>query len=114
MSFVVDITLGTLLCWYLLQLLDKFLTYKKAKVGSPHQKLKSGNYFRRVEVEGGKPDVQIDYLIWFEQTALWCIIVIIVNSGNPDEGFGVDPATHLQASDRMARQFLYVPVDLPH
>lgn len=31
MSFVVDITLGTALCYYLLKVLDRFLEYRKAK-----------------------------------------------------------------------------------
>ena len=82
MSFVVDISLGTLICWYLLKTLDSFLDYKKAKVAPNDQKLKSGNYFRRIELEDGKTEVQIDYLIWFEQSALWCLIVIIVTNSH--------------------------------
>lgn len=35
MSFVVDISLGILICYYMLKLLDKFLTYRRSKVGVP-------------------------------------------------------------------------------
>lgn len=32
MTFVVDISLGILMCWYMMKLLDKFLTYNNSKV----------------------------------------------------------------------------------
>jgi flagellar biosynthesis protein FliR len=37
MSFVFDISVGILICWYMMKLLDKFLTYKNSKVGLPTQ-----------------------------------------------------------------------------
>lgn len=33
-TFVVDISLGIVICYYLLKVLDKFLTYRRSKVGS--------------------------------------------------------------------------------
>jgi hypothetical protein len=72
MAFVVDVSLGIVICYYFLKTLDTFLTYKNSK------KLKSGNYFRREVGANGQVDVFIDYMIWGEQTAIWCLIVILV------------------------------------
>lgn len=72
MAFIIDVSLGIVICYYFLKLLDKFLTYKNSK------KLKSGNYFRREVGINGQIDVYIDYVVWAEQTAIWCLIVLIM------------------------------------
>lgn len=111
MSFVVDITFGTAICWYLLHILDKFLEYKKAKVDSSNKKLKSGNYFKRVENGEGQLEVQIDYLIWFEQTTLWCLIVIIVGPHHADESGGFTHPADSESGHLFSWQLLHVFVN---
>jgi hypothetical protein len=78
MTFVVDISLGILICYYLLKLVDKILSYRKSKVLACHQQLKSGNYFTKMQMEDGSFEVGIDYFVWFEQTAIWLLIVFVV------------------------------------
>lgn len=78
MTFVVDISLGILICYYLLKLVDKILSYRKSKVLACHQQLKSGNYFTKLQMEDGSFEVGIDYFVWFEQTAIWLLIVFVV------------------------------------
>ncbi len=85
MTFVVDISLGILICYYLLKLVDKILSYRKSKVLSFHQKLKSGNYFTKVQLTDGSLEVNIDYFVWFEQTAIWLLIVLVVAAVYADE-----------------------------
>lgn len=88
MTFVVDISLGILICYYLLKLVDKILSYRKSKVPCSDQKLKSGNYFTKVQLQDGTFEVSIDYFVWFEQTAIWLLIVLVVAAGHADEAVG--------------------------
>lgn len=79
-SFTVDLSLGLLLCYGLMHLLNKFLSYKKSK------KLKSGNYFKTDHDAEGKVVVSIDYWVWAEQTMIWLLVVFVVAScPHPDE-----------------------------
>lgn len=85
MTFVVDISLGIVICYYLLKLVDKILSYRKSKVRCTQQKLKSGNYFTKEQLEDGTFEVSIDYFVWFEQTAIWLLIVLVVATAQADE-----------------------------
>ena len=55
-------------------------------------------------------EVQIDYLIWFEQTSLWCLIVIVVEKGNRDEVADLFAAATDQACDFLRGQPRHVAV----
>jgi STIMATE family len=74
-TMVVDVTLGVLICYGILSGINLILQAKKIRA------LKSGNYFRRIATEDGNSDYAIDYLVWTEQVAVWCFIVIFVGFG---------------------------------
>lgn len=80
-AVVIDVTLGTSICFGLLYSFDKGVSYQYSKVSFPHQKLKSGNYFKKVEDGKGSKKYAIDYFCWFQQTVIWCIIVFLVAAG---------------------------------
>lgn len=47
------------------------------------QKLKSGNYFKKVDVDGTHKYV-IDYCCWAEQTVIWCgVVLLVAKNTNP-------------------------------
>ena len=77
-SVVIDVSLGTSISFMLLYAFDRFVSYQNSKVYDIwYQRLKSGNYFMKVESEG-RVKYAIDYWCWFLQTSIWCLIVFFV------------------------------------
>lgn len=72
-SILIDMTLGTLVCFLLLRSFNRLVSYKTTK------RLQSGNYFKRVpSSSSGHMKYEIDLCCWFQQTAVWCFIVLLM------------------------------------
>ena len=71
-AVVFDVTLGTSICFGLMYAFDRAISYKQSK------RLKSGNYFKKLEGEEGSKKYAIDYCCWFQQTLIWCLIVLVM------------------------------------
>lgn len=75
-AVVIDVTIGTSICFGLLYTFDRVVSYQYSK------KLKSGNYFKKVENSDGSRKFAIDYFCWFQQTVIWCLIVFFVEKAH--------------------------------